>query len=111
MPAFTTDPILDLVAFFLVGATSILALKTWQLRAATVALANDTVQATKVSDRHQQETLSQICVIDQFGGTGTSTWRIDLGGRRDLMNLELCQPQARLLGANENGESSAAVPA
>jgi hypothetical protein len=61
--SLTTDPFLDAVTLFLVIATGILAFKTWQLHAATVALATDTVQATKVSDRHQQETLSPICVI------------------------------------------------
>lgn len=59
----TTDPYLDAVTLFLVVATGILAYKTWQLHAATVALAIDTVNATKMSDTHHQETLSPICVI------------------------------------------------
>jgi len=74
--AITTDPFLDLVTVFLVVATSILAFKTWQLHAATVDLATDTVKATAVSDRHHQETLSPICVVSsiQSGQTGVNSY-------------------------------------
>jgi len=64
-PSLTTDPLLDLVTLLLVGGTVALAIYTAKLHAATVSLAEDTVKATKVSDRHHQESLSPICVLKE----------------------------------------------
>lgn len=59
----TTDPVLDTFSGLLFLATLTLAWYTARLHAATVSLAKDTVEATKVSDRHHQESLSPVCVI------------------------------------------------
>ena len=65
--SLTSDPFLDIVTLLLVGGTVALAIYTAKLHAATVSLAEDTVDATKVSDRHHQESLSPICVLKDVG--------------------------------------------
>ncbi len=64
----TTDfgvVLLALVTTVLVAGTVALAIYTARLHAATVALAGDTVAATKLSDRHHQESLAPVCVLSE----------------------------------------------
>jgi hypothetical protein len=58
--SLTTDPWLDLVTALLLVATVWLAIFTGRLNAATVGLAKDTVDASKLADRHHQESLLPI---------------------------------------------------
>ncbi len=71
------EPGRDVVIEFCTGglliATFALAVYTAQLRRATLDLARDTVQGTKVADRHHQESLTPIVVIrDVRCGAGLS---------------------------------------
>lgn len=74
--AFSTDPVLDTVTLLLVCGTVALAIYTGKLHAATVALAGDTVEATRLADRHHQESLSPLCVIKSV------TWEGDQRGQQ-----------------------------
>ena len=63
----------ELGSILLVVVTAILAWYTAMLRKATVELAKDTISATKLTDRHHQESLSPLCVVrDAKCGAGSS---------------------------------------
>jgi hypothetical protein len=76
---FTTDPFLDGITLLLFLATLALATFTALLHRATVEVAKDTVAATKVGDRHHQESLSPVCVLREvFFDTNDYTVRARL---------------------------------
>lgn len=61
--AFTIGLFFGSIALVIV--TGLLAWKTSQLHEATKNLAKDTVDASKLSDQHHQESLSAICIITE----------------------------------------------
>ena len=72
-PEAGRDGFVDFFTGGLLVATVALAVYTAQLRKATVDLAGDTIQGTKLSDRHHQESLSPVCVVrDVKCGSGES---------------------------------------